>query len=235
MAGKLYLIPTPLADDVKRQVLSPEIADVIAQTTYFLVENVRTARRFISGLKLGIDIQSLQFEILDKDTDLASIRTFLQPALVGKDLGVLSEAGCPAVADPGARAVAEAHKLGIVIVPLVGPSSILLALMGSGFSGQCFAFQGYLPIQEKDRELAIKEAEKLSAKKLQTQIWIETPYRNMALFDAFLKTCLPNSYLCVASQLTAPDEWICTKSIRDWRRAILPDLHKKPTIFLLQA
>lgn len=235
MAGKLYLIPTPLSLEAERHVLSPEIAEVIAQTTYFLVENVRTARRFISSLKLGIDIQHLHFEVLDKDTDLASLRILLQPVLAGKDVGILSEAGCPAVADPGALAVGEAHKLGIEVVPLVGPSAILLALMGSGFSGQCFAFQGYLPIQEKERESAIKEAEKNSIKKKQTQIWIETPYRNMALLEAFLATCLPDTYLCVATQLTAPDEWIRTKRIKEWRNMPLPDLHKKPTVFLLQA
>ena len=155
--------------------------------------------------------------------------------MAGKDAGILSEAGCPAVADPGALAVGEAHRLGIEIAPLVGPSSILLALMGSGFSGQCFAFQGYLPIQEKDRETAIKEAEKLSSKKQQTQIWIETPYRNKTLFEAFLKTCQGETYLCLACQLTAPDEYICTKRIKEWRTTTLPDLHKKPTIFLLFA
>lgn len=235
MAGKLYLIPTPLALEGQRQILSPEILEIIPQISYFLVENERTARRFISSLKLGIDIQSLQLAVLDKDTELSTLPALLQPIQAGKDGGVLSEAGCPAVADPGALAVGEAHRLGIEVVPLVGPSSILLALMASGFSGQCFAFQGYLPIQEKDRTEAIKEAEKTALKKHQTQIWIETPYRNMALFESFLKTCLPDTYLCVASQLTAPDEWIRTRRIKEWRNAPAPDLHKKPTVFLLHS
>jgi len=235
MIGKVYLIPTPLATEASRQVLSPEIAEVIAQTTYFLAENIKTARRFISSLKIGLTISALHFEILDKDTDTTTIHDLLQPVLAGKDVGILSEAGCPAVADPGALAVAEAHRLGIQIVPLVGPSSILLALMASGFGGQCFAFQGYLPIATQEREQAIREAEKTAAKKRQTQIWIETPYRNHALLDTFLQTCLPDTSLCVATQLTAPDEWICSQKIRAWRTMTIPNIHKKPTIFLLQA
>ncbi|TAE16498.1 MAG: SAM-dependent methyltransferase [Bacteroidetes bacterium] len=231
--AKLYLIPTPLALEAERHVLSPEIAEVIAQTSYFLVENVRTARRFISSLQLGLNIQELQFETLDKDTDLPTVRALLQPILAGKQAGILSEAGCPAIADPGALAVGEAHKLGIEVVPLVGPSSLLLALMGSGFSGQSFAFNGYLPIAEKEREQAIREAEKTAGKRKQTQIWIETPYRNKALVEALLKTCHPDTFLCIATQLTAPDEWICTKRVRDWRNTTLPELHKKPTVFLL--
>jgi 16S rRNA (cytidine1402-2'-O)-methyltransferase len=230
----LYLIPSPLAE-TDRQVLSPEIIDVIKTTSYFLVENVRTARRFISSLQLGINIQELEFEVLDKDTDLPTIRKLLQPILAGRQGGLLSEAGCPAIADPGAVAVGEAHKLGIEVKPLVGPSSLLLALMGSGFSGQSFAFNGYLPIQDKEREQAIKEAEKYATKKQQTQIWIETPYRNKALLEAFLKVCQGETYLCLASQLTAPDEYICTKRIKEWRNTTLPDVHKKPTVFLLFA
>ena len=174
MKGTLYLIPTPLSLDSTRHVLSPEIRDTIAKLDYFLVENVRTIRRFISSLQLNLVIDHLQLELLDKDTDTPSIIQYLQPVLAGRNVGILSEAGCPAVADPGSLAVAIAHQLNIKVVPLVGPSSILLALMASGMNGQRFAFHGYLPIEDKDRERTIKQLELESIKLGQTQLFIET-------------------------------------------------------------
>ncbi|MES2733426.1 MAG: SAM-dependent methyltransferase [Bacteroidota bacterium] len=230
-AGKLYLIPTVLAPETASVVLSPQIKEVIGQTTYFFAENLRTARRCISDLQIGKSIQDLSFYLLDKDTPLAETRANLQIVLQGHDAGVLSEAGCPGVADPGAVAIALAHQLGITVVPLVGPSSILLALMSSGFSGQSFVFHGYLPIDKVERGKAIKSLEREARSKRQTQIFMETPFRNNQLLQDIVQQTQPDTQLCIACQLTASDEFIRTQSIKDWKKQ-LPDLHKKPTIFL---
>lgn len=229
--GILYLIPTVLAPETTPFVLSPQIREVISRTEYFFAENLRTARRFIIELQIDRPIQELYFYLLDKDTPPEETRNQLQIVLQGRDAGVLSEAGCPGIADPGAVAVALAHQLGIRVVPLVGPSSILLALMASGFSGQSFIFHGYLPIDKQERAKAIKTLEKEARSKRQTQIFMETPFRNNQLLADILQVGQPDTLLCIACHLTAPDEMVRTQRLKDWRRQP-PDLHKKPTIFL---
>lgn len=230
---KLYLIPTPLADNTVNIVLPAQVSDSVKELEVFFAEELRTARRFISSLRVGKVIESLTFYELHKKTPeadtLAQLKTLLKE---GKDAGVLSEAGCPGVADPGAVAVKLAHQLGIEVVPLVGPSSLLLALMASGMSGQSFVFHGYLPIDRPQRVKAIKSLEKEALSRHQTQLFIETPYRNNQVFEDILIHCQPTTRLCVACQLTAPDGFVKTFSIKDWKTKTL-DLHKKPTVFLL--
>lgn len=226
----LFLIPVPLADATQQKVLPAEVLEVVRSLDTFLVENVRTARRFISSLQLGISIDSLRFFELTKDT--SPKETFQQLKNSQKNMGVLSEAGCPGIADPGAVAAQLAHELGWQVRPLVGPSSILLALMGSGFSGQQFAFHGYLPIEKNERQQAIKKLEKEAMTKRQTQIFMETPYRNNQLIQSLLQVCNPTTLLCIAADITSDTEFIVTKSIKQWQKRT-PDLHKKPTIFLI--
>ena len=227
----LFLIPSILAPDTSESVLSPQIKEVIKETDYYFVENIRTTRRFISELKVGKVIDELHFFELDKDTPLAKIKQYFKAIPAGKSIGVVSEAGCPGVADPGALAVQIAHQLGMKVVPLVGPSSILLGLMASGFSGQSFVFHGYLPIDKVERSKKIKVLEH-DSKKGQTQIFMETPFRNNQLLDDLLSSLAPNTFLCIACNVTGSDEFIHTKSIADWKKQ-KPDLHKKPTMFLL--
>ncbi|SFC67610.1 SAM-dependent methyltransferase [Spirosoma endophyticum] len=229
----LYLIPTLLADDTAQQVLPSHISMIIEKTDAYFVENVRSARRFITGLKTNRVIDETAFFELDKDTPPADTRKQIQELMERKrSAGVLSEAGCPGVADPGSVVVGMAHTLGWKVEPLVGPSSILLALMASGMSGQSFVFHGYLPIDRQDRSRAIRFLEKEAQGRLQTQIFMETPYRNDALFADVLANCQPNTRLCVACNLTAPDAFVRTLSIREWKSQV-PDLRKKPTVFLL--
>ncbi|MBO0938394.1 SAM-dependent methyltransferase [Fibrella sp. HMF5335] len=229
----LYLIPTPLAPDTNADVLPAPISAVVARVDCFFVEEVRTARRFISSLRTGRVIDETQFFDLHKDTPEADTRRQLTELWKqDRDAGVLSEAGCPGVADPGAVAVRLAHQLGFRVEPLVGPSSILLALMASGMSGQSFVFHGYLPIDRTDRSRVLKQLEADAGRKQQTQIFMETPYRNNALLADLLASAQPDTRLCIACQVTAPDALIQTKTVREWRGQ-LPDLHKKPTIFLL--
>jgi 16S rRNA (cytidine1402-2'-O)-methyltransferase len=197
-----------------------------------LVENIRTARRFISSLKVEKNIPDLEFEVLDKNTSAEEVKNLLLPVINGADAGIISEAGCPGIADPGAVAVKYAHNYGIKVVPLVGPSSILLALMASGFSGQSFVFHGYLPIEAKDREKSIKEIELMAMKKNQTQIFMETPYRNEKLFQDLLKYCRPDTLLCIAKDITGENEYINTLPISDWKSSA-PEIQKSPVIFLL--
>lgn len=232
LSPTLFLIPTILAPDTAAKVLSPQVAEVIGHLDYFLAEEVRTARRFVSSLRLGRVIEQLTFYELSKKTTSTQVLDYLRELPEGVDVGVLSEAGCPGVADPGAVAVALAHSLGWRVAPLVGPSSILLALMASGFSGQSFAFQGYLPIDRAERQKAIKRLEQLVASQQQTQLFMETPFRNNQLLEALLQTCQPDSRLCIASNLTAPEEYIRIQTIAQWRVSP-PNLHKKPTIFVL--
>ncbi|GAB3256282.1 SAM-dependent methyltransferase [Larkinella harenae] len=229
----LYLIPTVLAENTVDQVLSPQIREVIGHTKVFFVENVRTARRFISSLKTGVVIDELTFYDLHKDTPETDTRQQLQLLQQNhQDAGILSEAGCPGVADPGAVAVRLAHQSGWQVRPLVGPSSILLALMASGMSGQSFAFHGYLPVEKPARIQQIRQLEQDARKRQQTQIFMETPYRNNQLLADILATCHPETRLCVACNLTASDELVRTLSIREWKSQT-PDLHKKPSLFLL--
>ena len=227
----LYLIPTILAPDTTEFVLSPQIKDTIKATDYYFVENIRTARRFISELKVGKVIDELYFFEVDKDTNIEQIRKYFKQIPQNQHIGVISEAGCPGVADPGAIAVKVAHQLGIKVIPLVGPSSILLALMASGFSGQSFVFHGYLPIDKIERAKKIKVLE-IESRKQQTQIFMETPFRNDSFLEDLLNTCQSDTLLCIACNITAPDELIQTKTVNQWKTK-KPDLHKKPTIFLI--
>jgi 16S rRNA (cytidine1402-2'-O)-methyltransferase len=232
--GKLFMIPTVLAENTAHWVISPQVQEVIANTKIFLVENPRSARRYISSLKLGINIEELQLEVLDKDTPPEQVSRLMMPLLNGADIGVISEAGCPGIADPGSLAVAFAHQKGIQVVPLSGPSSMFMALMGSGFSGQSFAFHGYLPIDKKERAAALKKLEQESVREKRAQLFMETPFRNNQLLADALASLSPQTKLCIAKNLTAADELIQTKTIADWKNHPL-DLHKVPTVFILQA
>jgi 16S rRNA (cytidine1402-2'-O)-methyltransferase len=231
-AGTLYLIPVPLAEDAAAQSFTPYLVNTINQLSEYIVENEKTARKFLK--QAGLTIPQSQLVIYDygkhqRNTDL---KEFFTGLLAGKDTGLMSEAGCPGVADPGADIVAEAHKLGIKVVPLVGPSSILLALMASGFNGQSFTFHGYLPIDKEQRSKRIKELESQAERLSQTQLFIETPFRNDSLLAEILKSCKPATRLCIACNLTAANELVQTKTINEWKKQI-PDLRKQPTIFLL--
>ncbi len=230
--GKLYLIPTVLAEDTADKVISEEIREIISHTKHYLVENVRTARRFISSLKLGLNIEELHFEVMDKKTRRAELERITQPLMEGVDMGIMSEAGCPGIADPGAAAVALAHEKGVQVVPLSGPSSMFLALMGSGFNGQSFAFHGYLPIDKKMRVQAIKALESEAIQQNRTQIFMETPFRNNQLFQDLITHLHPETLLCIAKNLTGKDELIQTKSAKDWKNNKL-DLHKIPVVFVI--
>ena len=229
--GTLYLIPVPLAEEVAHKTFTPYLVDTINQIDTYIVENSKTARRFLKEAGLKTPQKDLIVHDYGKHnrTDLGQ---FFVELATGKDVGLMSEAGCPGIADPGADIVAEAHKRGIKVVPLVGPSSILLALMASGFNGQSFAFWGYLPIDKEQRTKRIKDLDLSASRYKQTQIFIETPFRNNQLFEEVLKSCKPNTQVCVASNLTAEDEFIKTQSVYNWRKEEI-DLHKQPTIFLL--
>lgn len=237
--GKLYLIPTVIATGTIREVISPKVVEVISELDYYLVENIRTARRFLSELNktlgqsiLPKPIEAIEFVELSKDTPAVAVSKQLAVVAAGRSAGIVSEAGCPGVADPGAIAVKYAHRLGIKVIPLVGPSSILLALMASGFNGQSFTFHGYLPINNKERANTLKVLEKEAHKRNQTQIFMETPYRNQKMFQDILQHCHGNTLLCVAKNITGPDECITTKSIQQWKSEKI-DLHKMPAIFLI--
>ncbi|MEN2281811.1 SAM-dependent methyltransferase [Algoriphagus sp. SE2] len=232
--GKLFLIPNVLAENTSLEVISPQVKDVVKHTKVYLVENLRTARRYISSLKLGVNIEEIHMEILDKSTKPETINRLMQPLLNGADIGIISEAGCPGIADPGALAVEHAHKKGIQVVPLSGPSSMFMALMGSGFSGQSFAFHGYLPIDRKERVAALKALESESLREKRAQIFMETPFRNNQIFEDCLRVLSANTKLCIAKNLTAKDALILTKTISEWKNLPL-DLHKIPTVFIIQS
>jgi 16S rRNA (cytidine1402-2'-O)-methyltransferase len=230
--GTLFLIPTVLAEGTGPAVLPGQVADSLGRLSYFIVENARTARRFIKSVVPERVIEELQITVIDKDSSAAEVKKALQPVLEGLDAGILSEAGCPGVADPGAEVVKYAHLQGIRVVPLVGPSAILLALMGSGFNGQSFAFHGYLPIEKRDRTQAIRHLEKEMLTKDQTQIFMETPYRNQQLLADLMQNLAPSTRLCIAANITAPEELIRTDSVANWKKK-LPELHKQPAVFLI--
>jgi 16S rRNA (cytidine1402-2'-O)-methyltransferase len=229
----LYLIPSLLSENTIPKVLPPHVLTVIHGLRQFVVEDIRTARRFLSKVKHPVSIDQLQFRELNEHTSETEIATLL-PDLLADDTGVISEAGVPAVADPGAQIVRLAHANGIKIIPLVGPSSILMALMASGMNGQSFAFVGYLPVKSKERQERLRAIERRSAIEKQTQIFIETPYRNMQLLDDILQCCHPESMLAIAADITGVHEFILTQKIRQWKNK-LPDLNKIPAVFLLQA
>lgn len=231
--AKLYLIPSLLSDNNWKTVLPISVSDIVKTTRYFIVENVRTARRFLKKVAPDINIDELTFYELNKRTSSASLPDYLLPIKAGNNMAVISEAGCPGVADPGAEIVKLAHQKAIEVVPLVGPSSILLALMASGLNGQSFAFAGYLPVKNPQRIKTIKKVEEHALRNNQTQIFIETPYRNHQLIDDLLKNCNSSTLLCIAANITAENEWIKTKSIQSWQKEKLPDLHKQPAIFLI--
>lgn len=231
--GKVYLIPTVLSADALFS-LPAYITDTVRQLRIFYVENERTARRFLKALDKSIDIDALQLLPMNEHQppDLALARKFLQE---GKHIGVISEAGCPAIADPGQLVVQTAHSVGATVVPLVGPNSMLLALMASGMNGQNFQFCGYLPVKPHERAQAIRELEAASARKSQTQLFIEAPYRNNQVLKDILANCKDNTLLCVAADLTAPTEYIRTQTVAQWKKQTGADFHKRPAIFLLYA
>ena len=232
--GKIYLIPNVISEGTQTDVIPEQVKSAILKCDFFLVENVRTARRYISSLKLGLTIEELRFEILDKKTSFEECVDLIQPILQGSNVGVISESGCPGIADPGARLVHVAHQFGIASVPIVGPSSILLSLMASGFNGQSFAFHGYLPIDKKERQLRIKQLERESKEKDQTQIFMDTPYRNEQLLADILKSARRDTFLCVARDVTGDKEQIVTKPVNKWKVNDI-NLKKIPTIFLIYA
>lgn len=233
--GTLYMIPCTLGDTPAEQVLPQHVIAVARKLKHFVVEQPKSARQFLSALKPEQAIQSLHFATLNEHTAAKDLAELLAPLLAGHDVGIISEAGCPGIADPGADLVNLAHRHGIRVVPLVGPSSILLALMASGLNGQCFAFHGYLPIEETARNKAIAALEAESAKRKQTQMFIETPYRNEKLFGALLAHCRPHTLLCVATDITLPGEQIQTRPIEQWKSQPAPQLNKHPSLFLLLA
>lgn len=221
-----------LGDTEIERVLPSFNREVIKSVKYFIVENIRTTRRFLKKVDRDIDIDSLSFVELNKHTTPESISTYLEPLEKGNSIGVISEAGCPAIADPGADVVAIAQRKGLKVIPLIGPSSILLSLMASGFNGQSFAFHGYLPIEKGDRAKKIKALEQLVYSEHQTQIFIETPYRNNKMIEDLISVCRPQTKLCVAANITCDDEFIRTMSLKDWKKSI-PELSKIPCIFLI--
>ena len=230
-AGKIYIIPTPISDGEASSVLPEMVIRILHKLDTFFVENIRTARRFLSSVGVR-NIQDLHFEILDKNTQPESLDHLIQIVKNGKDIGVMSEAGCPGIADPGSGITSLAHKQGINVVPVTGPSSIFLALMASGFNGQNFQFHGYLPINTEERKRSVLNLEKMVYSKNQTQIFMETPYRNNKILDTLLRVLRPDTLLCIAVDITSENEVIKTNTIKEWKKHV-PDLHKKPTIFLL--
>lgn len=232
MSPSLFLIPVELGDTPQERVLPAYNREVILQIRHFIVEEVRSARRFLKRVDRDINIDELTFYPMGKHADAALFAKYLKPLEAGESVGVISEAGCPAVADPGADVVAIAQRKGFKVVPLVGPSSMILAVMASGLNGQSFAFHGYLPIDPADRIKRLKQLEERAVREHQTQLFIETPYRNAKLFATLCQTLRPQTRLCIAAGITTDDEWICTRTVADWRRSTLPDLSKIPAIFL---
>lgn len=235
MEAALYLIPVTLGDTPISNVLPSYNKEIILGIRHFIVEELRTARRFLKAVEKSIDIDSLTFYEMGKHADVSRFNQYLEPLRKGQSVGVISEAGCPAVADPGADVVAIAQREGLCVVPLVGPSSILLAVMASGFNGQSFAFHGYLPIDAGARTKRLKQLESRSAAEHQTQLFIETPYRNEKLMADLLATCNPQTRLCIAAGLTTELEYVRSQSIRDWKKNGLPQISKIPTIFAIYA
>jgi len=230
--GKLYLIPCIIGPETEENVLTLPILNIISQTNIFIAENIRTCRRHIKRIHPAKDINNTIFYSYGKHNILNLREDFLPHILMGENVGLISEAGVPCIADPGSKIVEYAHMFQIDVVPLVGPSSILLALMASGMNGQNFAFSGYLPIDKNERIRALRNLENLAKKTSQTQIFMETPYRNNQLITTILKTCKSSTHLCIAANLTLANEFIQTKSIEEWKHTKI-DIHKQPTIFLI--
>lgn len=232
MDTALYLLPVTLGDTAIEKVLPAYNKEIILQIKHFIVEDVRSARRFLKKVDRDIDIDGLTFYPLNKHTSPDALSGYLRPLEEGHSMGVISEAGCPAVADPGADVVAIAQRKHLKVVPLVGPSSIILSVMASGFNGQSFAFHGYLPIEPAERIKRLKELEQRAYNEQQTQLFIETPYRNNKMAEDILKTCRPQTQLCIAANITCEGEYIRTRTVREWK-GHLPDLTKIPCIFLI--
>lgn len=234
-SGTIYMIPCPISDErAVWDVLPQANLDVMNSLDYFIVENVRSARRFLSKAGVERRIEELEFVELNEHTRSAQdVERMLKPVLEGRSAGVISEAGVPGVADPGADVVSLAHRKGVRVVPLVGPSSILMAIMASGLNGQSFAFVGYLPVKEPERIKRLKELERRAKDENQAQLFIEAPYRNIKLFETMLKTLSPKLKLTVAVDITSPEEFIKTRTVEEWKRSGMPDMAKRPTIFLL--
>lgn len=235
MAGTLYLIPVPLGPTAPQESLPANVLATVRPLTYFVVEQAKTARAFLKAAGTDTPLQELQLEELNEHTKADALDRLLAPLRAGQDIGLLSEAGCPAVADPGANLVALAQRENIRVVPLIGPSSLLLALMASGLNGQRFAFQGYLPAKEAERTKALRDLESESRKRKQTQLFIETPYRNQAMFESILQTCLSTTQLTVATDLTLNSESVLTRTIAQWKKQTPPEIERRPTVFLLLA
>jgi 16S rRNA (cytidine1402-2'-O)-methyltransferase len=232
--GTLYLIPNVIAEETAHDVIPSSVKSVLQSLTSFLVEDVRTARRYLSSLKIYDRIENLEFQVLNKDTQPEDLTELMRPLMEGKSMGVISDSGCPGIADPGALAVAYAHTREIPVVPLVGPSSLLLALMASGMNGQHFAFHGYLPIERSEAIQAIHQLEKESRLKDQTQIFIETPYRNNPVFSLLVQSLQSQTRLCVAIDLTGKSQQIISRTVSDWKRQQY-DLPKLPAVFLFHS
>ncbi|MCM8596802.1 SAM-dependent methyltransferase [Accumulibacter sp.] len=233
--GHLYLIPVPLGQTPPVSVLPDPVLACTRRLTHFVAENARTARAFIRSVGSTWPLQQILISELNEHTPASEVASLLEPALAGTDLGLVSESGCPGVADPGAALVALAHRLDVPVHPLIGPSSILLALMGSGLSGQNFAFHGYLPTATADRERRLQVLEKESRILRRTQIFIETPYRNAHLLASLIRVCAPGTLICVATDLTLDSQQISTHAVAEWRRRLLPAIDRRPSVFLLQA
>ena len=229
----LYLIPVTLGDTSISQVLPDYNHDIIVGIKHFIVENIRSARRFLKKVEQSIDIDELTFYELNRHTDRKIIGEYLQPLAQGQAVGIISEAGCPAIADPGADVVAIAQGRGFKVVPLVGPSSIIMSLMGSGFNGQSFAFNGYLPVDVPGRIKALKKLENKVYNEDQSQIFIETPYRNSKMMETMLQALRPATKICIAAGITTPQEFIVTKTVEKWKKGPMPDFEKVPCVFLI--
>ena len=229
----LYLIPVTLGETPVSQVLPSYNHDIIVNIKHFIVENIRSARRFLKQVEKSIDIDELTFYELNRHTDRKIIGEYLEPLKNGQSVGIISEAGCPAIADPGADVVAIAQNRGLKVVPLVGPSSIIMSLMGSGFNGQSFAFNGYLPVDVPGRIKALKKLENKVYNDDQTQIFIETPYRNTKMMETMLNALRPSTKVCIAAGITTPQEMIITKTVEKWKKGPLPEFEKVPCVFLI--
>lgn len=233
-SGKLYLIPSPLGENDPAEVIPSYVLELLQHINHYVVEEFRTVRRYLSRAGLKGKIDGLQMYELNEHTPVAQIEGYIKVLQDGNDVGLISEAGLPAVADPGAQLVDLAHRHGIEVIPLVGPSSLMLALMGSGLNGQCFAFTGYLPVKPDERKAKIKLIEKVSAQLRQSQIMIETPYRNGQLFADLLAVCGPKTRICVAADITLPTQAILTKSVAEWKKNPI-EIGKRPCVFVLLA
>jgi len=231
--AKLFLIPIPMGESDLQSVIPDNVLQTIKSVKIFIVENIRTTRRYLKSIDKSINIDELSFFEINKRTNSQELHNFFV-SNKKSDIGVVSEAGCPGIADPGADVVKLAHKYNMQVVPMVGPSSILMALIASGMNGQNFAFNGYLPVKPAERIKKIKQLEQRSQNENQTQIFIETPYRNMAMFNDLLKNCMPQTRICIASDISTGSEYIKTKTVAEWKKQTI-DLSKRPTVFLIHA